>query len=169
VAPDDPTPKPRMLQGDEADIYRTHSAPLRAAVRRAVLGPDAIIDDACSYAWLQLMRHQPDRGPTLFAWLRTVAIHAGWDIAQREAREPTSEHLPGELEPRRGDLSPELQAREALRALADLPDRQRTTLTLLISGHSYREIAAHQHLSHTAVNKALVRARKHLRLVHDDS
>jgi RNA polymerase sigma factor (sigma-70 family) len=162
-------PQPRMLRGDEADLYRTHSAALRAAVRRAVFGSDALIDDACSYAWLQLMRHQPDRGPSLFAWLRTVAIHAGWDIAQREAREPTTEHLPGKYEPRREDLSRELDAHEALHALAQLPDRQRTTLTLLISGHSYREIAAHQQLSHTAVNKALVRARKHLRLVQDDS
>ena len=67
-------PPARMLRGDETQLYKDHSSALRAAVRHFVNADDAVIEDACSFAWLQLMRHQPDRGPTLFAWLRTVAV-----------------------------------------------------------------------------------------------
>lgn len=160
-------PQPRMLRGDEADLYRTHHAALHAAVRHAIFGSDEIIDDACSFAWLQLMRHQPKRD-TIFAWLRTVAIRHAWQLAERDAREHTLEHLPTDREPRRADLSRETDARDALRALANLPDRQRRYLTLLIGGHSYHEIADRHHTSTTAVNRHLARARKHLRLVSDD-
>jgi DNA-directed RNA polymerase specialized sigma24 family protein len=44
---------------------------------------------------------------------------------------------------------------------------ERLVLLLFISGHSYDEIATDHDLSATAVNKALVRARRHLRAVHD--
>jgi DNA-directed RNA polymerase specialized sigma24 family protein len=73
------------------------------------------------------------------------------------AREPTSEHLPVDYEPRRGELSTETEARDALRTLAALPHRQRRYLTLLITGHSYREIARHHGTTPTAVNRHLVR------------
>ena len=37
-------PKPRMLRGDEADLYRTHNAALRAVVRRSVFGPNEVVE-----------------------------------------------------------------------------------------------------------------------------
>ncbi|MCW2995580.1 MAG: hypothetical protein JWQ18_3075 [Conexibacter sp.] len=161
-------PQPRMLRGDEADLYRNHSAALRAAVRHFVHTNDEVVDDACSFAWLQLMRHQPNRD-TIFAWLRTVAIREAWRIAERDARERTLEHLPLEDEPRRGDLSRETEARDALRALASLPPRERTYLAFLITGHSYNEIARHHRVTRTAVNRHIARGRRHLRLVRDDT
>jgi RNA polymerase sigma factor (sigma-70 family) len=160
-------PRPRMLRGDEADLYRDHSAALRAAVRHFVHAGDEVVDDACSFAWLQLMRHQPNRD-TVFAWLRTVAVREAWRIAERDSRERTIEHLPVDREPRRGDLSRETDARDALGALAALPPKQRDTLGLLVFGLSYAEIAAHRRVTRTAVNRHLVRARRHLRLVRDD-
>jgi DNA-directed RNA polymerase specialized sigma24 family protein len=153
-------PQPRMLRGDEANLYRDHSAPLRAAVRHFVCAGDEVVDDACSFAWLQLMRHQPNRD-TGFAWLRT--------IAERDARERTIEHLPLEDEPRRGDLSRETEARDALRALAALPARERSYLAFLITGHSYNEIARHHRVTRSAVNRHIARGRRHLRLVRDDT
>jgi RNA polymerase sigma factor (sigma-70 family) len=159
-------PEPRMLRGDEAQLYRDHSAALRAAVRHFVHAGDEVVDDACSFAWLQLMRRQPNRD-TVFAWLRTVAVREAWRICERDAREPTTEHLPAKYEPRRGDLTRETEARDALRALAALPPRQRDTLGLLVFGLSYDEIAAHRRVTRTNVNRHLVRARRHLRLVRD--
>jgi RNA polymerase sigma factor (sigma-70 family) len=161
-------PQPRMLRGDEAELYRDHSAALRAAVRHFVHAGDEVVDDACSFAWLQLMRYQPNR-ETVFAWLRTVAVREAWRIAERDARERTIEHLPTDREPRRGDLSRETDARDALRALAALPHRQRAYLTLLVTGHSYDEIAHRHHVTRTAVNRHLARARRHLRLDRDDT
>jgi RNA polymerase sigma factor (sigma-70 family) len=161
-------PQPRMLRGDEADLYRDYSAALRAAVGHVVCAGDEIIDDACSFAWLQLMRHQPNRD-SVFGWLRTVAVREAWHLAERDARERSIEQLPTDREPRRGDLSPETDARDALRALAALPTRERTYLALLITGHSYAEIARRHRVTRTAVNRHIARGRRHLRLVRDDS
>jgi hypothetical protein len=107
-------PKPRMLRGDEAQLYHDHSAALRAAVRHFAHANDEVVDDACSFAWLQLLRHQPNRG-TVFAWLRTVAIREAWRICERDARDRTIEDLRAEDEPRRGDLSRETEARSIAR------------------------------------------------------
>jgi RNA polymerase sigma factor (sigma-70 family) len=160
-------PQARMLQGDEAQLYQDHSNPLRAAVRHFVNADDTIIEDACAFAWLQLMRHQPDRGPTLFAWLRTVAIREAWRLYERDTREPSLELFPG-LDPGHDALTQQTAARDALRALVALPPKQRDTLALLILGFSYDEIAAHRRVTKTNVNRHLTRARAHLRLVRDD-
>jgi DNA-directed RNA polymerase specialized sigma24 family protein len=90
-----------------------------------------------------------------------------WRNCERDAREPTLEHLPAKYEPRRGDLTRETEARDALRALAALPLKQRDNLGLLVSGLSYDEIAAHRRRTRTNVNRHLVRARRHLRLIRD--
>ncbi len=53
-------------------------------------------------------------------------------------------------------------AREALRALGFLPDRQRRYLTLKVAGYSYQEIGELTGRSYTSVNKRLARAREQL-------
>ena len=58
----------------------------------------------------------------------------------------------------------QLEALEALRALARLPDRQRQDLALRVAGFSYREIAAMTGgRTYTNVNKHLVKARAAIR------
>jgi DNA-directed RNA polymerase specialized sigma24 family protein len=58
----------------------------------------------------------------------------------------------------------QLEALEALRALAGLPDRQRRDLSLRVGGFSYREIAAMTGgRTFTNVNKHLVKARTAIR------
>jgi DNA-directed RNA polymerase specialized sigma24 family protein len=58
----------------------------------------------------------------------------------------------------------QLEALEALRALAGLPDGQRRDLSLLVAGFRYREIAAMTGgRTFTNVNKHLVRARAAIR------
>jgi DNA-directed RNA polymerase specialized sigma24 family protein len=61
------------VETPRAPFDRFHK-PLLSAVRGKVYTSGATIDDACSFAWLQLMRTGPDRGHTLFAWLRTTAV-----------------------------------------------------------------------------------------------
>ena len=157
------TPTVRMLRGDEAQLYRDHHAELERAVRRAVHGPDACVEDACSFAWLQLLRLQPDRA-TVFGWLRTVAIHEAWRLTQRERRDGHLEAIPAWTE-RCGsdDLHSDVAAREALATLAALPERQRRYLALFVAGYSYVEITQLCNASRTNVNKHLVRARSSLR------
>jgi hypothetical protein len=73
------------LRGDEATLFATHSGTLERAVRRAVDGPDALVEDACQCAWAILLRAQPDRA-TAFAWLLTVAIHEAWRLSAADRR-----------------------------------------------------------------------------------
>lgn len=161
-------PRVRLLRGDEADLFRTYEVALRAAVRFNVNAPDEIIEDACSYAWLELCRRQPRRD-NIFAWLRVVAVRKAWrdrDLEQREGLRLAADLE--DREPLRLDLVHEVRAREALRALAALPPRQRAYLTLIVSGHSYDEVARRHGVTSRTVNRQVGRARRHLRIVRDD-
>ncbi len=160
-----PTPVPRMLRGDEAEVYNAHRLALECAVRRAVNAPAACIEDACSFAWLQFLRLQPDRD-TVFPWLRTVAIREAWRLSRRERRDGHLEDAPAwEERTATESLRRTTEAHHALESLAALPHRQRRYLTLLVSGHSYAEIARTTGATYTNVNKHLTRARASLRLV----
>jgi RNA polymerase sigma factor (sigma-70 family) len=159
-----PISGPRMLRGDEAQLFAQHELPLRCAVRRAINASDAVVDDACSFAWLQLLRRQPDRH-AVFAWLRTVAIREAWRLAARERRDAPLDDLPPSREPRATSVERAHDARAALTTLAALPHRQRSYLTLVVSGCSYDEIARHHGTTQTNVNRHLAAARRHLRAV----
>lgn len=156
---------PRMLRGDEAELFRQHELSLAAAVRHFVHGADdALVEDACSYAWLQLMRYQPERGDTLFAWLRTVAVREGWRLAQRERRDGHLELVPDwDVRLAADPLRDATDAREALSSLAALPEPQRICLQLFVSGHSYDDVTRLTGRSRTNVTKQLYRARRRLR------
>lgn len=169
---------PAALRGDEADLYSQHHADLRRAVARRVrLAPD-LIDEACQQAWTILLRRQPDRGPTLFAWLRTVAVHEAYRLSGRARRE-LSLHTP--LPGADGDESlgdrlaaPDvvdrtLEARRAIRALGALPAKQRRYASLRAAGFSYREIVELEGATYTNVNKHLVKARRRLRELRDQA
>jgi RNA polymerase sigma factor (sigma-70 family) len=155
-----------MLRGDEAQLYRDHSAALRAAVRYRIYGSDALVEDACSFAWLQLMRHQPDRGPTLFAWLRTVAVREAYRLYRKEVHHDVTNLAPDQ-EPA-ADLDVQLSTRSALRALATMSDHRQRIFLMHLSGLSYTEIASRLGITFTSVNRHITRSRSHLRLVRDD-
>ena len=156
------TPHIRLLRGDESDLFRQHEIALKAAVRSAVHAPEACIEDACSFAWLQLMRRQPDRA-TVFAWLRTVAIHEAWKLAARERRDRHLELVPSWDERCPSEPAPVHEAHAALRLLAELPERQRRYLALFVAGLTYNEIATRCQVTYTNVNKHLTRARANVR------
>ena len=108
--------------------------------------PRELIEDACQNAWAILLRNQPERG-TIFAWLRVVAIHEAYRLsaierrdAHLEATRPTVASWE-EVIADQVAIDDALEAREALRVLAELPARQRHDLTLFVAGYSYREIA----------------------------
>ena len=160
-------PKPRMLRGDEAQIYASHHASLEAAVRWAAQTSDQVVQDACAHAWLQFLRRQPDRdhvGP----WLRTVAIRHGWQLAERDRRELPLERLavPDDRIADPAHLDTKLEARGALRAVADLPPAQRQCLALSIRGLSRTEVATSTGRTVRNVDKQLGRARRRVRLVY---
>lgn len=154
----------RLLHGDEADVFREHELALRRGVRRAVAGPDAVVDDACAFAWLQFLRGQPDRA-TALGWLRTVAIREAWRLTRIEQHDAHLEQIPNwEQLHGRDTLEPTVDAHQLLQSVADLPHRQRRALLLLAGGHSYAEIATATDGTRDSVNSHLRRARRNLRV-----
>jgi RNA polymerase sigma factor (sigma-70 family) len=163
------------LRGDEADLFAQHHQRLLRSVKRAVNAPDALIEDACQLAWTLLIRNQPDRGPRLLGWLRTVAIHEAYRLSRTQRRDLALEDLA--LDGTGGsspdgwealiegptDLDSQLAAKHALSVLASLPERQRCYLALLIAGYSYQEIVELAGVTYTNVNKHLARARESVR------
>lgn len=154
----------RPHDDDGATLFRRRHLDLERAVRSMVRAPDAVIEDACAFAWLQLVRCHPDED-TAYAWLKTVAVHRAWELAKRERRDARLELFAEDAEARHDPRDPELvvSAHEALEAIAHLPERQRRYYTLHLNGNTYRDIARITGTSRSAVNKHLDRARKTLR------
>ncbi len=154
-----------VLRGDESDLFRLHHADLLTAVRRAVRASDALIEDACAFAWEQLIACQPDRQERLFAWLRTVAVREAWRLSSVERRPAHWDQRrtegasgPERIEDRGPSLDRQLDARCALERVGDLPPRQRRLFALQVAGLSYREVAAVTGDSVRTVDRQLRRA-----------
>ena len=63
------------VRGDERELFLRHHQRLLRVIAARVSAPLATVEDACAFAWLQLVRHQPERGERLFGWLAKVAYH----------------------------------------------------------------------------------------------
>ncbi len=134
-----------------------------------VRAPRELIEDACQTAWATLLRAQPNRDSN-FAWLRVVAIHEAYRLSAIDRRDARLERLSREdgdwheviADPR--SLDDALEALEALRVLASLPEGRRIDLALKVAGYSYEEIRARTPgRTRTNVNKSLVKGRAHIR------
>lgn len=164
------------LRGDESNLYGQHAEALRRVVARRVHVSHDLVEEACQQAWLKLLRRQPDRGPTLFGWLVTVAVREGYRLSARSARDMSLDVRvvrggDGEVLVDRFAapevLDDAVEARRALRALAGLRERQRRYVGLVIAGWSYAEIAEREGVTHSAVNRHLTKGRRRLRAARE--
>lgn len=155
-------------RSDEADLFRRHHDDLVRAVSHAVNASADLVEDACQTAWTILLRRQPDRA-TLFGWLYVVALHEAYRLSAIERRDAHLEDLAATATwdrwiADRVTIDDRVEAREALRVLADLPHSQRRDLALLVGGFRYHEIAEMTGgRTYTNVNKHLVKARARIR------
>lgn len=156
------TPITPPQHGDEEQLYRQHRRTLLRAVARVVNAPPELIEDACQTAWVTLLRNQPRR-ETTFAWLRRVAINEAYRLSAIDRRDARLEQLPP-LAADEHALERAARAREALRALAALPERQQRDMTMRIAGFTYQEIAHLTDRTYTNVDKTLDKARARIRL-----
>jgi RNA polymerase sigma factor (sigma-70 family) len=157
-----PAHRRTALRGDEHALYEQRQARLLRSVRSAVNAPAETIEDACSFAWLQLIRTQPEHGPRLFAWLRTVAVHEAIRLAQRDVRVDRCEPE-WTVDPRLPDVDTVVAARETVQAISSLRERQRRILLLHLAGYSYSEIAERTGDTLRTVERQLLRSRGRLR------
>ncbi|MBE2320391.1 hypothetical protein DVA67_030790 [Solirubrobacter sp. CPCC 204708] len=171
---------PAVSRGRRAEIADFFSANHRRLERRiGYLMPgsgNVVVDDACAYAWMQLVRRDDvalDRRG--FAWLSTVALHEAWRMAREDRERPAGLFWPDrELEhelpdpagldgdPLHQALAAELH-RERVKSLDALKPPQRQALGLQALGYGYHEIAALNASSYTAVNRRLSEGRAQLR------
>ena len=155
--------RPQQRRGDEADLYHHLHASLEHAVRVRVRGPAATVEDACAFAWEQLLRSQPERSDRLFHWLVTVAVREGWRLARIERRHAAVGTELAACAPEEREFAARLRALEALDALAAVRPAERRLLYLHAAGYSYREIMAIERRSYRWVDRHLVHARRQLR------
>ncbi len=156
---------------DVGELYRALSGRLEQIVRLDVRAPDAVIEDACQFAWSRLVHHSGAvRRESALSWLAKTAIHEAFKLIRREDRELSLDaaiEQAGDAALRTGAPGPDelLENRERLEAIRCLPERQQRLLWLHALGLSYAEMALHTGCSPRTVERQLLRAKRTLRLV----
>ena len=157
-------------------FYLDHADRLRRAIAHKTGGLDnAIIDDACAFAWetllgrpdIDLDRHEA------YWWLYRVALHKAWALGRAQRREQPTGGLNGAdedaLEPISLDsdiadvVADRVDRATVHEVLGRLHWRERRELLLYAHGFSYQEIAQLTGTSYTAVNRWIVRGKNALR------
>lgn len=148
-------------------LYRRDAARLQRAVARRARADQTVIEDACAYAWVELLTNEnvDVTADAIFGWLLLVATREAWRLANRDARasvrldDPESGADPASSL----DVEAQVQAREDLRLLDQLTPKQAEMMRLHAAGLDYNEIAERLGVTYTNVNKHLTKARKKLR------
>ncbi len=170
-------PRRRAGDADLGELYLALSPRLERIVRLDVRAPDAVIEDACQFAWSRLLHHRDRVGhDSALSWLAKTAVHEAIKLLRRDQRELSLEGEgagagAGELErsgrPLSQGLAPgpeeHFEQRERLGALAGLPERQRRALWLHALGLSYAEIGLQTGDTPRTVERQLLRARRTVR------
>ena len=154
---------------DVGELYGSLAGRLEQIVRLDVRAPDAVIEDACQFAWLRLLHHSHRvRRETAMAWLATTAVREAFKLLRRDRRELSLEAAieeGGEPSSHTAHSRPEqlVELHERLAALDGLPERQRRLVWLHALGLNYVEIAAHEGCTRRTVDRQLLRGRHALR------
>ena len=154
------------LRGDEGELFAQYAAQLQRIVSSQVTTSRANVEDACSFAWLQMLRHQPAR-ETLLSWLATTGMREAVRLHRRAAR---VDALPDDSGDGRSAIVEHsidahlerLVAAETI-ASAGLRPREADMLLAQVAGYSYVEIANAKHATTRTVERQLARAHRKLR------
>jgi RNA polymerase sigma factor (sigma-70 family) len=161
VAPTSPAVDRRPQRGDETELFLAHHRDLLRLVARDVTARPQVIEDACAFAWAELVVRQPER-INIVGWLRVVARREAIRLVAHDRRMATL--APGaDVRSAAGGELLRLDARDALELLAALPARKRTVLALQVSGCSYAEIGRELQMTSRTVERQVLRARAAVR------
>ncbi len=151
--------------GDVGELYALLARRLEQIVRVDVRAPDALIEDACQFAWSRLLhhRHRVHR-ETVMSWLIHTAVHEAFKLLRRDRRELSLEVATEEaLIPVDVALPELIECRERLAELGRLPERQQRAVWLHALGLNYAEIARYEGCTTRTVERQLLRARHTIR------
>lgn len=166
---------PPPLRGDEASLFaRYHERLLRVTALRVHTSVDNV-DEACAFAWSQLLTHQPRRD-SAFAWLCQVARREAirLDRAGRAAVSLDDAHHAADAEaaeaPRGRWLAVGHRSAQTAHGLVEVRDRlavlppsEREIAFMRAAGWRYGEIADCLGITKARVNKLLARADARMR------
>lgn len=168
--PTPPTLGPTSTSGaDIAELYVTLAPRLEQLVRLAVDGSDALVEDACQFAWDRLVSHRHRvRHDTALWWLARTALREASKLLHREQRYLSLDEVVavgGDRGVNGGYAGPEelVLQRERLDSVALLPHRQQQMLWLHALGLSYTEIADRMGSTVRTVERQLLRAKRAMR------
>jgi RNA polymerase sigma factor (sigma-70 family) len=162
-----PTQRPApSARAEVAELYDGLSARLEQIVRLAVDASDPVVEDACQFAWDQLIRHRTRvRRDTALWWLARTAVREASKLVRLQQRYLSLDSLvEADVEP--GSAGPEelVLQRERLDSIARLPERQRQMVWLRALGLSYAEIAVQTDCTVRTVERQLMRAKRAMRV-----
>jgi DNA-directed RNA polymerase specialized sigma24 family protein len=164
-----------------AAMHREEARRLERRVARQVRADPQTIEDACSFAWLQLLTHtsvhlEPPSQRVL-GWLAMTATREAWRLEIRRVRDQLADDRAIDqncrlYEPTAPGADELAEQRARLGLVAEIPERPRRFLMRQVLGYSYSEIAAHECVSLTTASKQIARARRSLhtvvaRVAHD--
>jgi RNA polymerase sigma factor (sigma-70 family) len=151
-------------RGHETELFQAYAAPLFAAVAATVRTSPVNAEDACAFAWLQLLRRRPSAA-VAFAWLCTTAIREAVKLQRRTAQtvdlDQVEEVSPDPHSRPKGQLEL-IVAGEEIKA-ARLRPREAKLVGLRVAGYSREQMAELTGDTHRSVDRQLGRARRKLR------
>jgi DNA-directed RNA polymerase specialized sigma24 family protein len=151
---------PPVQRGDETALYEAWAPRLLRTVASCVNTSDANVHDACSIAWMQLLRCQPRR-ETALAWLITVAKREAIRLDQADRRD--AEALEVDRVPDPHGVTPGREAlADTLGLVARLHPRRRAMLLEHASGYTFDEIAARHGVTRARACALVYKARLQL-------
>jgi RNA polymerase sigma factor (sigma-70 family) len=153
------------------ELYARAAGLVRGQVCSEVTAPEAVIDDACQFAWIRLLHHRHRVGrDRAVSWLITTALHEVFKLVRRDGHDLSLEQLMEEtddLRINRTAPAPEeaVGAHLRLELLRELPERQERLIWLQGLGFGYLEMATETDMTIRTVERQLMKARRSLRLL----
>jgi RNA polymerase sigma factor (sigma-70 family) len=157
-------------RGDEAELFERHATRLVRMVQGRTGAPRDVAEDACTFAWLQLLRIQPER-ESIVGWLFVVAANEARRLLCAPHHAELDENSGRDVSSYRSrtvDVEVTVETYEALEEIADLSEQQVRIFSLHLAGLTYTEICAATGYSRRQVDRHIVRARARLRERHSD-
>ena len=157
--------------GEVAELYACSAGLVRGQVCSEVTASEAVIDDACQFAWIRLLHHRHRVGrDRAVSWLITTALHEVFKLVRRDGHDLSLEELmedTGDLRINRTAPPPEeaVGARQRLELLRELPERQERLIWLQGLGFNYPEMATEADMTVRTVERQLMKARRNLHLL----
>jgi RNA polymerase sigma factor (sigma-70 family) len=152
-------------RGIEDALFRLHHQRLVVGIQRRLGISHEMAEDAVAFAWMQLVRKQPDCD-NLAGWLYTVAKHEAFALIRSARRcQPAEQVEPDECGPAPQRI---LDGRRTLTLLDRLKPQQCLVLRLRMAGLSYEEICQCTGRTYTWVNRHVTEGRRALRRLVDE-